>query len=1826
MTENVLHPGRLSRDLQSAYLSYVDFTYWLRHPDLIRERRNLLSRPGAITDDFFLEPIPRYESTISLLDFARANKLPIEASHLVGEALFRQFTPPDQPIKIRDHQAQALKATFAVGRESKKNPIVTSGTGSGKTESFLLPLLIRLVDEAQRRNWKAQPAMNEWWNSGSFSPLRPHEANRTTAVRSMILYPTNALVEDQIVRLRKAVRSLRSQGAAPIWFARYTGAAPGGIQFHEDGTEIPWTGDRQAEWSRQMRDLCEEFDEMVASGATIDTLGQFCDPRHAEIVMRLDAIRRPPDILVTNFSMLNVMLMREQEDPMFESTAQWLREDPSNVFTIIVDELHLYRGTPGTEYAMAIRSLLSRIGIDSDSEQLRCVGTSASLTGDDSGLGFLEQFFGVDRKTFDIAPGTPSPIAALSKKIPTSSFISAKDNPAKILELSLQSDLASIIAAPCVDSAGQVSATRRGHIANAVLDGDRVDDAFDVLLEALSVSENKPAVSFRSHHFVRGIRGLWACSNPNCTTGVAMNRQHALPIGRLYLTPRPYCECGGRVLELLLCYVCGEVSLGGFVAVNDAGEQVLQAAPVNDGLSGVPLPFRRSYDDYRWYSPFPDKMSGESWSHGGIKFSFAKAHFDPFSGIISTPSRSAPTGVWLSYTGKVGAERVVPALPDVCPCCEQRTGHNQDINKFFSPSVRSAIRAHTGGTSVGTQVYVSQLMRSLPKAKTQPARKSERKTIVFSDNRETAASTSANIEGGHFNDLLRQILFSYVSSKSEIDLVDALAKSRLERSAAENAEIDALLQGSEHDAIRTALLLRDRGMASADDLLAIDQLSNQLEQTAGSVNWALLVQHLVSEFLRLGTPPFGISQKFRNSEDGVKWYEYHSPPPGSENLWQRFTGADAARQYDDQVNHLVASLCDVVFANAGRSLESLGLGWVSISTAPGEHLVIPGVANETAVQVADSCIRILGSLKKHNPTLVDPEYRFPPKSSTPRRVRKYLDAVAGNLGLGSSTDLAAILKAWLVSKSIISDDWILGCEVNSRNQRNQRLQIVAAENEVFVCQNCNEIHVHKSAGVCWLCFEPNLQLRNSNKLDSPYYAWLAKQEASRLRVEELTGQTRPLAVQRDRQRWFVGGDALRQPPKENSLVTPIDILSVTTTMEVGIDIGSLSSVVMANMPPTRFNYQQRVGRAGRAGQTFSYALTIARERSHDEFYFSSPERMVSGTPPQPSLDLERRAIVERVVNAEVLRSAFLMLDDPPLWNGASTHGTFGDREFWASNRNAIAAILTDPDNFDTFEKIARRLTVFTGVTAENVPLFVQDVLTNLPNRLDKALSNPYITATEVSEAAAAAAILPMFGFPTRSRNLYATHISPDEDFDASLASRSLDQAITMFAPGARVTKDKGDHFPIGFEYRERIRGAMRHGNPLSDVIPIHRCGSCSLVLSRKPASLSESTQDEVVTCLVCGSQMKLINTRIPRGFRTTYDARDFDDSIDDFTPMCEPALGQPPDGILTSTVGGATIQVLRDTHVVTINDNLGENFEAARVAGTLVVTNCESYAAPAEKKVGSLTKSAHVVEPFALIDVLTTDAVTVTADNLSLNGGIIPTKEDSCPGGDSALNSFAEMLIQAAVGHFQIDPSELNVGLQPFVGTSGISKRIYVTDRLENGSGYSAMLGDSTVMKSILGDISGPIATRLDDAEQHPDCDSSCLLCLRNYDNRRRHSLLNWRLGLDAADLILGQSLSNHRWLPRVKNVVSSFVTAFQGNGGLVSVPSSSGWGIIRKTDNSKVLVVGHPLWRRDDTYRETDLERLIREAKKLVPGATVEISDLFEVEMRPYVLWGRLS
>ncbi len=136
-------------------------------------------------------------------------------------------------------------------------------------------------------------------------------------------------------------------------------------------------------------------------------------------------------------------------------------------------------------------------------------------------------------------------------------------------------------------------------------------------------------------------------------------------------------------------------------------------------------------------------------------------------------------------------------------------------------------------------------------------------------------------------------------------------------------------------------------------------------------------------------------------------------------------------------------------------------------------------------------------------------------------------------------------------------------------------------------------------------------------------------------------------------------------------------LSVTTTMEAGVDIGPLNTVIMANMPPTRFNYQQRVGRAGRRNSPVALALTVCRGRSHDEHYFARPEAITNDPTPPPYLVLGMISVFRRVLLGEALRQAFEPLQPRDRRKGpdmtSNVHGQFGLAADWPVHRGPCAA-------------------------------------------------------------------------------------------------------------------------------------------------------------------------------------------------------------------------------------------------------------------------------------------------------------------------------------------------------------------------------------------------------------------------------------------------------------------------------------------------------------------------------------------------------------------------
>ena len=379
-----------------------------------------------------------------------------------------------------------------------------------------MPTLLRLTEEA--RTWSPQSAPDLWWQAKpsptKWRPLRAPET-RPAAVRTLILYPTNALVEDQMTRLRRAVRRIGNElPSRPLWFGRYTGVSLG-------STKRPSAGGFAFEdVLSQLRDQTAEFSHLRDEGTVSEEdLSQFPDPTAHELLVRWEMVETPPDILVTNYSMLNAMLMRHHEEAVFEKTRAWLASSTTNVFTLVVDELHLYRGTQGSEVAMVVRNLLGRLGLAPDSPQLRIIATSASLSEDSSGLTYLEQFFGCHPSSFFVTAGKPLTLPPLHT-LDRHDSIRRSGLPAA-------GPLSQALAAACVDpDSGRARATEAPLVAERLF--GTVDDNLEGLGES-SQSLPTPRPRRRAYQFVRisSFARCAACGRVATKSAAALKPQRA---------------------------------------------------------------------------------------------------------------------------------------------------------------------------------------------------------------------------------------------------------------------------------------------------------------------------------------------------------------------------------------------------------------------------------------------------------------------------------------------------------------------------------------------------------------------------------------------------------------------------------------------------------------------------------------------------------------------------------------------------------------------------------------------------------------------------------------------------------------------------------------------------------------------------------------------------------------------------------------------------------------------------------------------------------------------------------------------------------------------------------------------------------------------------------------------------------------------------------------------------------------------------------------------------------------------------------------------------
>lgn len=1991
MAKYLLDPIKSFEEIRDNYILYLKTAFGSRFKDHVgdvmsfeEERQKLLLKDQVLCREPWIEPIPSYKKILdsagremTINDFAASDFLGLDEK---TTELFKEFISTglmSYPLYL--HQYKMLRQSL-----EGCDCVITSGTGSGKTESFLLPLFADLFKEAAQwpvKDELSKYKVNDWWNQARFRNFVTSDPNgngilsedvlqrgnetRESAIRAIIIYPMNALVEDQMTRLRKALDSDEIQkfmdekmGGNRIFFGRYNSESPisGEFKFSSDPEEERMLKRKRDNMRKRLKNIMvdldrqsQEIESWVARASNEDERKSREDQKYtfqrlygrerrvsSELRTRFDMQQTPPDILITNYSMLAIMLMRTAESPMLEKTRKWLegepnKENPTRIFHLIIDELHLNRGTSGTEIAYLIRLLLNRLGLSPDSKQLRIFSSSASLEGsDEKSITFLNDFFARPFSSANIIEGHRQESEQEynpDKKLPTAPFAKIanayradplcfdklKDGDDKTcidalcqevaedlalfasLELSPDSGVKNLLSVLC---SNELALTQRFY---DLFDGDfgknraipfdsHPDDNnvlnryFYQIFEDAEISERRSAGEgliiarglfdmfgkdfekanslprFRFHFFYKNINGLWATID-KC------DWEHNKPVGRLHPAPKLIDEENGnkRVLELLYCESCGSIFYGGR-RHEQSGSESRYILPNSPNIEDLPekatqvIVDRQPYSDYAVFWPI-DKNSKQFESYDVRKINKDEQDRDiqhkltfPTNSLVgqqTTPCRWEHSAINV-YSGEVlpydyisvldpndfvegysyavqfpnngeNPEKTSPALPSRCPFC------GADHTK--SPYHVSPLRGFRTGFSKTTQIFAKELFYQLP-TKYNP------KLVTFSDSREDAASVANNIERKQFEDLSRDVFIELCDRHAEIEAVDKQisdieANLQTLRAMPNSGQLTSIIDGLEQTLTESKIHRESLNFTHFSELLDTDDPRHFVDS-----RW-------YKAFSELGVNPAGCdweNQRIHHGNANYDWYDI--------NLNDTAAVSSLCNKTKDAVSKNLTSL---FFGNLFYGVESSGIGIITVKREDRkikeilERNSVTGISNDVFMEIVNSTIRLLGEKHQYSPN----QYGIEPHSYQTFRdvyslspAKRYINKCWSKYGVVYPDDRTNPLGEAVFDYLSYEGHYHMHIQADI-----VYIRPVNDDDDVYICHRCHRVHLHKSGGICSGCRADmsNPIMSKVKDIRESNYNLLNKtigRQGRRLHCEELTGQT---DNQPERQRLFKDFIIASDPSKEQLLkrVKSIDILCVTTTMEVGVDIGSLQAVMLANMPPQRFNYQQRVGRGGRRGQAYSMILTLCRGRSHDEHYYHNPHQITGDQPPTPFLSMSREEIVRRLFTKEILFYAFRAYEsNSHVKLEGGTHGEFGKRQQWDFVKSDILGWLINPKNLPMIQKIAHILS----------PLFESHLVSWATNEdemyaaISKAIGNTNISTDDIAECLAESGLLPMYGMPTRDRQLYSgfQYITNEPEEDLSSVSRDVEMAITSFAPGSQITKDKKVITAIGFApnsvfcEQDPVHSEKYHLSTRSE----NRAFSLKATMWKctKNGCTYFCTDEENAPahdiCPECGSPLEVVSLRTPNAFITDLtpgENRQTDKGVfvgrkgivaesKDTAPLRRGCSeGENIDIVLAKNdftwrindtdIEGTYCNVKYQnqycrrgiysyvdkveqwiaTPILTETDRItfgpGTHGCIKRSEGT--AEECKTFIFPKNPSGGEVQ-----MEKIRLAAHKITNVIKLSPNHQVEGLKLNPFEFDDetkklkfeSQGVRAAYYSLSFILQRAIASKLDVDPREIDV-VEPV--TFDGRGQVTLADEQVNGSGFVVDLYDNfkEYVHRIL-DGEDQFFKKMLSREHAKDCDSTCYECLSNYSNMPYHGLLDWRLGIALFRLMVDANYTvgidgnfNYPELQDWKSLTTSLLITLKQSFGMNCEIHDEGILPYMKFDDDGFVFAIHPLWTADN-------------------------------------------
>lgn len=1728
--------GETIDELRQTLTNYIEATYHIGHPAMVEQRKRILREIGGIFQIPYLESTPRYVPGPS---YEKMTELPPAAR----EAFLRLADPKQgKPVIFNPpytHQASAIREILV----NRKNLMIMTGTGSGKTESFLLPILGKLAIEARER---------------------PQTFGAHTAMRAIVLYPMNALVNDQLGRLRllfgneRVVSMFQEWAGRPARFARYTSRTPyAGVRSpNKDSSRLASIGDffvaieDAADRHNQGTPLIAAEDEKAAAlmsrlqvrgkwpakksvsrwfGAPHsqwrDRAGNFqraiTRPHDAELLTRHEVHATPPDVLITNYSMLEYMMMRPIERPIFDQTREWLAACPDETILVVLDEAHLYRGAQGAEVGLLLRRLRERLGVGPERFQVICATASFSERGRALAGDFGAQLTGAPSSSFVAISGEldrKSPEgkgsaadAQILASVDLPSFYS-QDTAVAAASVRPFAEYRNVTPAPDVGVTLfetlrtyppfnlLVNETMKSAIPLAEL-GERVFDggteetrsrAITALLAFGSRARLKAGdaslLPCRVHSFFRGLPGLWVCMDPNCSQ--LEENELGGPAGKLYAQPLERCACGAPVLEYFTCRHCGTSyaraytndvehprflwALPGEVLQTDAG-QIEAFHPLDLLLEEPNRP--------DWGQP---------------------AFYDLATGMLNAGTESArrrtvylqPDSQDLSDT-KPKDRGARPGEFAPCGCCGKsfifgQTSVQDHLTKGDQPFQ----------ALLGTQIRV-QPPGPQPTTAFAPLR--GRKVLVFSDSRQVAARLAPTLQSYSLRDSIRALLpVGYSLLAADRDFSPSLVL--------DHAFLAILVAAHKH-----GIRLRPE-LDSGETMPYIDSVP------PGQVPSGFELIRLVG-----AVPPANITRA------------------------------------------IVAALND-----QSLGLESLAVATVAESPRITQKIVslpnLPGLAEtpDDKLAVARAWIRAwqrqagiwLGGM---------------PPSWWTTEVRSHKGGFEAMERVLTGKDARKTFNTiWLPR---LLADLTQSSDDGGRRlaAANLSLQVGGAWRR---CRTCKSIHRPISQlHTCIDCQSPNVEDFEPDN-DSVFRArrGFYRDPIMTALKDDQTDFVSLIAAEHTAQLNAAQPDAAFSAAENHELrfqdidvawrdtdprEPAVDVLSSTTTMEVGIDIGELSGVALRNMPPGRANYQQRAGRAGRRGNAVATVVAFGSSDSHDDHYFSQPDEMIRGPVTDPRLTLENRDIARRHVRAFLLQryheARIPSVDpqaDPNLFSvlgyvrdfrlGTGALNRIDFASWLEENREelatAVARWLPDQLSPDDRRVLLEQMILDVRGAVDAAIDFTSDAgeadnepsgqmpeppaaetsdqdgtLIEIAADDDSELVDP--SSDKLLDRLLYRGILPRYAFPTDVASFYvfnralSTAYRPKMEF---APSQGLNIALSQYAPNKQIWI-KGKQYTSKAIYSP-------YRNDRTDAWGRRRlyfeCTHCG---HAKTEDYVDANRGQTVECEACRHQTLGPSKPWfrPPGFAHPIDQEPVSvpDAPNETAYATRAKLVMPtpgPDDADWIRVGTRVKGFPARRNLLVSNSGPdGDGYHYCTSCGRI-----ESVADPAINLYQPHDRPFRSDEPelcpgnrVSARVVLGTDFITdIALFSLPLNA---PFRVR--PGNDEtamALRTACEALATAACRLLQIENGEVLAEYRPALteaGAQGLEAEIFIYDVLAGGAGFAPQLIErgAELFQSALA-ILGECPAR---------CDSSCYRCLRSFRNKLDHRLL---------DRMLGQQLLRH--------------------------------------------------------------------------------------------------